>query len=332
MREEYSAPLKKLTIASRGSQLALWQANYVKDILAKHGVMAEIKIVRTQGDRDQLRPLHEMGGKGVFVREIEQCLKRGDADIAVHSLKDLPAQTLSPFTLAAFLKRHDSGDALIMSEEKARQTACQSNLIDQAALDGLGPMCIGTGSLRRKSLLQLGKNQLDVVSIRGNVDTRINKLKQGVWDAIILASASLERLPHIMQGVSCFKLCPEWFIPSASQGALVIETMEGHPMAKWLRSVMDCEETRKQVEIERAVLSGLGGECNMPIGVHVDRHEGKLRCRASLLDGQGQEVRTSLLMDSDQSSQQLAKAMVDKLFSLGAEEILERLGIATNRS
>ncbi|MFK7873252.1 MAG: hydroxymethylbilane synthase [Oligoflexales bacterium] len=256
-----------IRIATRGSKLALWQANHVAQLLKDKGLNSKLVIVSTQGDRVQDRFLHEMGGKGVFIRELEQSLQRGEADCAIHSLKDLPAVTPDGFELVTYLPRHACTDTLILKQDKLPKTP-----VNIEHLKSLGPLCIATGSLRRTRLLQEQCPKIKVVPIRGNVDTRIQKLKDSTeWDGLILATASLQRLqlnPHYHQVID-----PEWFVPSASQGILAIETLadKAHPVFKQLNDT----KTQFAAEVERGMLAALGGDCTLPIGVHYTEQETK---------------------------------------------------------
>ena len=225
----------------------------------------ELNVIKTKGDRVQNRFLHEIGGKGLFVRELETSMIEGLTDIGVHSLKDLPAKTPEPFTLAAIMKRHEVADALIVSDELYEKIATRfgkNARISAAILKDLGKISIATASLRRQSLLKGASDQIEVVPVRGNVDTRIQKRKDNSWDALILAGASLERLqinePH-------FLFDTDWFTPSPAQGALALECVKGSFAEPIIASLSD-KRTYHCAAIERKVLELLGGDCTMPLG------------------------------------------------------------------
>lgn len=280
---------KKLKIATRGSQLALWQANYVADQLRRKGHETELNIIKTTGDRVQDRFLHEIGGKGLFVRELEQAMLDGKADFAVHSLKDLPAITPSPFELAAILHRHDHRDAMIFRADSpfAKLFSHQSTITREQARR-LNGAKIASSSLRRQSLLKGLDSQIELVAVRGNVDTRIRKLSDHQWDALILAAASLERLQ--LQGLHYCYLDPTWFTPCAAQGALALECHEDAPCKSDLSALRD-PVTQACASLERSILAALGGDCTMPFGCLVQPNDGGTSIDTLVLDYQGSECR-----------------------------------------
>ena len=270
-RRDLTPPRRRLTIATRGSPLALWQANFLASMLHRRGVESEKLIVRTTADRVQDRFLHEIGGKGLFVKELEEALLAGKADVAIHSLKDMPAKVGSEFALAAVLARHAATDVLIFRSDINAQLKPKP-LIAATDLWGLGALTVGTGSLRRQALLTRTAPALACVGIRGNVDTRLRKLDEGAWDAIILAEASLDRLG--LSQVHRSRLNPDWFIPAPGQGALALETRAGDPLAAWLGSTLGCPDTTLAVTIERTILARLGGDCTLPFGCYVRAQSG----------------------------------------------------------
>jgi hydroxymethylbilane synthase len=321
---------KKLISASRGSPLALWQANYVKDLLTDKGHEIEIKTWKTTGDIVQDRFLHEIGGKGLFIRELEDAMRRGEADFAVHSLKDLPARIPDGFNLTAVLKRHTSTDVMIFSESFYKHTGLTpGQMIDEKTLKSFGPIRIATSSLRRSSLLRGVSSEISTVPVRGNVDTRLKKLESEGWHAIILAQASIERLN--IQNIHAHTIEPSWFVPCAGQGALAIETLSANPAAAALKS-LECEMTRLAVDIERSVLARLGGDCTMPFGCHVTadpRKNGNLLGRAVVLNTDGSAARSIKSMPMTATTRvDLENCMIDELRNNGANEILAVLGIA----
>ncbi len=262
---------RHLRIASRGSLLALWQANYVAAELQKKGATTEIIVMKTTGDRIQDRFLHEIGGKGLFVKELEQALIDETADLAVHSLKDMPAQLKAPLILPAILRRHSPYDLLIMGPRLAERYQQAGGLatprlpLTPKVLNAFGSCTVATGSLRRQAMLARFAPEIKTAPIRGNVDTRLRKLDEGAWDAMILAEASLDRLDLKRDRITA-RLDMDWFIPCASQGALAIETRDNSPSAGFVREALNDFETELAVAIERQVLARLGGDCTMPFG------------------------------------------------------------------
>ena len=249
----------KLRIGSRGSQLALWQANHIAALLRGEGHEVEIEIIKTTGDRLQEVTFAQVGSKGMFTKEIEEALVEGRIDLAVHSLKDLPTELPEPFALAATPPRVDPRDAFV-----------SVNYGSLAALPQGAK--VGTSSQRRRAQLKALRPDIDAVEFRGNVDTRLRKLAEGQVDAILLASAGLERL-----GKTDWlreRLDPKDFCPAAGQGSLAIETRKSDAATIEAVSFLDHEPTRFAVTAERAALAALGGGCQVPIGIH---------CRAGIV-------------------------------------------------
>jgi hydroxymethylbilane synthase len=243
----------KLCIGSRGSQLALWQANHIAGLLREKRHSVDVEIIRTTGDRLQEAPFSEVGSKGMFTKEIEEALAEGKIDLAVHSLKDLPTELSPGFILAATPPRVDSRDVFVSK--------------NYSTLASLPPGArIGTSSQRRRAQMKALRPDLVSVEFRGNVDTRLCKLDQGQVEAILLAAAGLERL----EKTECIRerLDPSLFCPAAGQGALGIEARQGDAETLAALAFLDDPETRFAVSAERACLSALGGGCQVPIGVH----------------------------------------------------------------
>jgi hydroxymethylbilane synthase len=253
-----------LSIGSRGSQLALWQANHIAALLRNEGHSVDIKIIKTTGDRLQEVTFAQVGSKGMFTKEIEEALADGSVDLAVHSLKDLPTDLPEPFTLAATPERVDPRDVFV-----------SVNYENLAALPLGG--CVGTSSQRRRAQLKAVRPDIQAVEFRGNVDTRLRKLAEGQVDAILLAAAGLDRLEKtewIRQ-----RLEPQVFCPAAGQGALGIETRKNDAVTMTAVAFLNHAATRFAVTVERAALAALGGGCQVPIGIH---------CRAG--EAQGTEL------------------------------------------
>lgn len=284
-----------LTIATRGSALALWQARYVASLLAKLNTESQLNVLQTTGDKIQDRFLHEIGGKGLFIKELEIALLENRAHLAVHSAKDLPARIPEGFTLAAMLARHDPRDVLIMRPESpaAKRLQAQLNVgsgaeLKRSDLSALAGTTIATASLRRTALLRSADSSINVVGVRGNVDTRLKKLREEGWDGIILAAASLERLN--IEEPCHFFLEAKSFVPSPAQGILAIETCEQAPCIELLGQ-LECSVTRFCGDIERKLLAALGGDCTMPYAAHVrplSLEDRSFEARAMLLEPNGQ--------------------------------------------
>lgn len=316
-------PKKKLVIATRGSKLALWQANFVADKLRSQGAEPKLNIISTKGDRVQDRFLHEIGGKGLFVRELEQALQNGEADLAVHSLKDLPVRLPSGFTLACILPRHSPRDVLI-PHPKTQRSWNQAKLSAEQ-LRSMGKLTIATASLRRECILAKECPEISTVPIRGNVDTRIAKLADSSWDGIILAEASLDRLE--LTGVQRRVLTSDWFTPCAGQGALAIETLIDHPIHQWLGQ-FSCSQTTQAVTIERNILARLGGDCTMPFAAFAQYEEKKWHVDAQVLNQQGLRARCQLTFDSGVTVDAIATDVMKKLREAGGKAIFESIQLA----
>ena len=242
-----------LRIGSRGSQLALWQANHIAGLLRGQGHVVEIEIIKTTGDRLQEVTFAQVGSKGMFTKEIEEALADGRVDLAVHSLKDLPTELPEPFALAATPPRVDPRDAFV-----------SVNYESLAALPHGAK--VGTSSQRRRAQLKALRPDIDAIEFRGNVDTRLRKLAEGQVDAILLAAAGLERLGKTDWVRE--KLDPKSFCPAAGQGSLGIETRKDDAATIEAVAFLDHAPTRFAVTAERAALAALGGGCQVPIGIH----------------------------------------------------------------
>jgi hydroxymethylbilane synthase len=263
-----------ITIATRGSKLALWQANYVKEILEAldSTITCDLNIIKTQGDIILDVSLAKIGGKGLFVKEIEDAMLKGEADIAVHSMKDVPFELPPGLEIAAIMPREDPRDAFVSSK--------------LAHHDELKPgMVVGTSSLRRAS--QLKKiYKVDTALLRGNVQTRLRKLDEGLYDAIILAAAGLKRLDLEDRIVSSFPA--DTLIPSPGQGAVGIECrIDDEKMKELLHRIHD-PKTTLAVDIERDFNRAIGGSCQVPAGCYVNFHDGRYHMIAFIATTDGE--------------------------------------------
>jgi hydroxymethylbilane synthase len=297
-----------LTIASRGSQLALWQARWVEARLAGLGHQCCIEIIKTTGDKITDTPIAQLGtavgGKGLFTKEIEEALLDGRADLAVHSLKDLPTELPAGLDLAAIPEREDPRDALI-----------------GRTLAELEPgATVGTSSLRRAAQLRRLRPDLQIESIRGNVDTRLRKLDEGRYAAIVLAFAGLRRLgwDHRIAAI----LPPETMCPAVGQGALAIET-RAEGAAREACAALDHAASRVAVAAERAFLRALGGGCQLPIAAHASVEGESLRLQGLVISPDGSQSVAGDRTGSAQAPDELGVALAADLLARGARELLE---------
>jgi hydroxymethylbilane synthase len=262
----------QIRIGSRGSDLALWQANYVKDLLIKNGHKVEIIIIKTQGDRIQHLSFDKMEGKGFFTKEIEAALLENSIDLAVHSHKDLETTEPDGLTVAAVPQRADPRDLLLIRKEAFDQN--EKVPVKREAI-------VGTSSARRKSQLRYLRPDIHLKDLRGNVPTRIEKLRSGNYDAILLAKAGLDRLEIELPDLHIHALNPMEFIPAPAQGALGLQIRSNDErLAEVLRSIND-KEISKVIGAERAVLRSIHGGCQVPLGVYCEKNGTKYQMRAA---------------------------------------------------
>ena len=293
-----------LVIASRGSQLALWQARWVSAQLTSLGHECRIEIIKTTGDKITDVPLAKVGTKGLFTKEIEEALLDGRADLAVHSLKDLPTELPEGLVLAAVPEREDPRDGVV-----GRRLA---DLPEGAK--------VGTSSLRRSAQLRKLRPDLVIESVRGNLDTRLRKLDEGQYDAILLAAAGLKRLGWGDRIAEI--LPPETMCPAVGQGALAIETRFSGAGFDAVQA-MDHPETHAAVLAERGVLGALGGGCQVPIGAHATVERGWLRLLGLVASPAGDEVIRNEASGSASEAEALGRALGNDLLERGARRILD---------
>ncbi len=292
-----------LVIASRGSQLALWQARWVAGQLAARGHETRIEIIKTTGDKITDVPLAKVGTKGLFTKEIEEALLDGRADLAVHSLKDLPTELPAGLVLAATPEREDPRDAIV-----------GMRLADLA--EGAR---VGTSSLRRSAQLRKLRPDLRMEPVRGNLDTRLRKLSEGRYDAIVLAAAGLKRLGWEDRIAEI--LPPEIICPAVGQGALAIETGAG-PGFEACRQ-LDHAPTRAAVTAERALLGALGGGCQVPIGAHATVAQSRLRLLGVVASPDGSDLVRDESEGPAAEAERIGRELGQKLLAAGADRILE---------
>ena len=298
--------MARLRIGSRGSQLALWQANHIAALLRGRGHEVEIEIIKTTGDKITDVPLAKVGTKGMFTKEIEEALAAGRVDLAVHSLKDLPTELPPGFEIAAVPKRDDPRDVFC-----SRKYASVEVLPRSAR--------VGSSSLRRQAQLKVLRPDLEIQPLRGNVDTRLAKLEAGEYDAIILAAAGLNRLGKtelIKQYIS-----PDVMCPAAGQGALAVEVRAGDAAALQLLTFLDDSEARASTTCERALLGRLGGGCQVPIGALAVIRGRRLHLQAVVASPDGSQVLRESADGDDPI--QLGESVGDTLLRSGGKAILE---------
>lgn len=304
--------MSKVTIGSRGSPLALWQANWVKDLLLGHhsDLAVDIKIIKTSGDRIQDVPLAKIGGKGLFVKEIEEGLLKREVDFAVHSMKDMPIIFPVNLCIACVTKRENPFDALI-----SRNNIKLDDLPKGAK--------IGTGSLRRMSQLLYYRPDLNLVPLRGNLETRLKKLETEGLDAIILAAAGLIRLGW----KDCITeiIPPEILLPAMGQGAVGIETRKNDVDNQILLADMDDEQTHYALDAERALVSQLEGGCNVPIGSFATLNEDQITLRGLVASLDGKTMYKKELTDLKTNAVALGRRMGDELIEMGADRIMQEI-------
>jgi hydroxymethylbilane synthase len=293
-----------LVIASRGSQLALWQARWIESRLSEAGLPSVINIIKTTGDKITDVPLAKVGAKGLFTKEIDEALLELRADLAVHSLKDVPTELPPGLVLAGVPEREDARDAII------------GRRLDELPHGAT----VGTSSLRRAAQLRHVRPDLKIESVRGNLDTRLRKLDEGRYDAIILAAAGLKRLGWASRIAEL--LPPEIMCPAVGQGALALESHETGP-GKDACAALDHPPTHAAVLAERGLLGALGGGCQVPIGAHATVKNDRLHLVAIVAAPDGSEV---VRAESDGPSAEAAsigRALGSELLDRGARRILD---------
>tara|TARA_Y100001960_G_scaffold49848_1_gene50557 strand:- start:5347 stop:6276 length:930 start_codon:yes stop_codon:yes gene_type:complete len=303
---------RKIIIGSRGSPLALWQANWVKGLLLENhfDLAVDIKIIKTSGDKIQNMPLAKIGGKGLFVKEIEEGLLRQEVDFAVHSMKDMPISFPMNLCIACVTKRENPFDALI-----SRNGVNLADLPKGAK--------IGTGSLRRISQLMNYRPDLEMVPLRGNLETRLKKLEMEGLDAIILAAAGLIRMgwsDRITEFIS-----PEILLPAMGQGAVGIETRKNDVDNQILLADIDDEDTHYALDAERALVSQLQGGCNVPIGAFATLDQDQITLTGLVASLDGKTLYKKKLTDLKTNASALGRKIGDELIGMGGNRIMQEI-------
>jgi hydroxymethylbilane synthase len=301
-----------LRIATRKSQLALWQAEYVRDILLQYHPDLNVELVKmtTQGDKILDTPLAKVGGKGLFVKELEAGLLSGDADIAVHSMKDVPVELPEGLHLSVICPREDPRDAFV-----SKNYASFESLPKGARL--------GTSSLRRQCQLAAQRPDLNIIDLRGNVNTRLQKLDAGDYDAIILAAAGLKRLG--MQDRITETLSPEISLPAIGQGAVGIECRADDDWVNELLAPLNDRDTAIRVRAERALNHRLQGGCQVPIAGYAELAHGVILLRGLVGTVDGSKIIHGEIAGQPEDAEYLGRVLAEDLLTRGADKILESL-------
>ncbi len=300
-----------IKIGTRSSALALWQANHVAQLLQKQYPDCTVELVEmsTRGDRILDKPLASIGGKGLFTEELEKAMLDGSIDMAVHSLKDMPTDLPEGLILGAFTKREEPWDVLVSPKYKTVENLPKGAIV-------------GSSSLRRQAQLLRMRPDLQIKPLRGNVNTRLQKLLDGEYDAIVLAYAGLHRLGLGEYITEVFDV--DTMIPAVGQGALAIECVKGSPMEELLKPLQD-KETTAAVEAERSFLRHCHGSCQVPIGVFAKCEKENLKIHGLISDLQGENVYEGVLSVPMHEAEKGGITLAEQLFSDGAMAIIEEL-------
>lgn len=299
----------KLTIGTRQSLLALWQSNHIAALLREKYPECEVvlKKIVTKGDRILDVPLAQIGGKGLFTKEIETELADGTIDLAVHSLKDMPTVLPEGLCLTAITERANVGDAFVSNKYAS---------FEELPLGAI----IGTSSLRRKAQLLAARPDLQIMDLRGNVDTRLRKLDEGLYDAIILAAAGLERLGHGDRITALIP--PDVCLPAVGQGALAIEARTADDKVRSMLEFLNDLPTKQSTDAERAFLGLLEGGCQVPIGVHADVAGEQIKIEAIIAALDGSTVLRDTITGKAEDAVALGQQLGKKMLAAGGQEIL----------
>ena len=303
---------KRLVIATRASQLALWQAHHVRDRLLALYPDCEVELLEmtTKGDRILDRTLSKVGGKGLFIKELETALLDGRADLAVHSLKDVPVELTSPFAMPVVMQRDDPRDAFVSNNYEGLHTMPEGSVV-------------GTSSLRREAQVRNRFPHLTVKPLRGNVNTRLRKLDEGQYDAIILAAVGLKRLG--LENRIRSEIPVQDSLPSAGQGALGIEILEARTeLAQWLSPLM-CAASADRAWAERAVSRKLGGSCQVPLAAYAEIDGEEISIQGLVAEPDGSVVYRAHAQGDRKQAESLGNQVGEALIAQGARKILERL-------
>ena len=302
----------KITIGTRGSKLALWQAHYVADRLQRFGATTEIKIIRTQGDKRQEVSIAEIGTRGVFTEEIEEQLRQRTIDIAVHSAKDLQSELSEAFEIVAFTEREQTNDVLVSHQSLP-------------ALTPSSTWTIGTSSARRKALLHHYYPHLKTVEMRGNLQTRIAKMEAGQCDALMLAYAGVHRMNYESLIVHTFS--QQQLIPAVGQGSVAVEVLRGLDEEKkaLVRRAISHEATARQLRAERAYLKTLRGGCSIPVFALARPEGARIRLEGGVVSLDGQQLVVDWVDGLPEEAEQIGEQLAQKILAQDGEKILAEI-------
>ncbi len=304
--------MRALRIGTRGSLLARWQAEHVrKQLFQTAGMEAEIVIIKTSGDRLVQASLAQIGGKGIFIKELEEALTAGTIDLAVHSVKDVPTETPSGLFFPAVLRREDVRDCLVTAKGETLATLREGARV-------------GTSSLRRQAQLRHLRRDLDLRELRGNVDTRLRKAESGEYDAVVVAKAGLDRLgwSHRISET----LSPDICMPAVGQGAIAVEARTADAEAAEVVGKLDDAETRNAVIAERALLAEMQGGCQVPLGGWARMERQEMVLEACVVSVDGMEYYRERASSAPDRAIELGKEVAQRLLEAGAGRILEQVG------
>ncbi|PSM51667.1 hydroxymethylbilane synthase [Campylobacter blaseri] len=303
--------MKKMTIATRGSALALWQSEHIKSEIEKeHGIEVELKVMKTKGDIILDTPLAKIGGKGLFTKELEVDMLNGNSELAVHSLKDVPMHLPEGLNFVAVTKRETENDALVSEKYASIEELPKGSKI-------------GTTSLRRRMQLLILRPDLEILSLRGNVNTRLRKLKEGEFDAIILASAGLKRLGLDKDVKYVTNIDKDVMIPAAGQGVLGVECIDKPEIVEKL-SFLNDERSMIETTIERDFVRVLEGGCQVPIGMNAELDGDKVIIKAIIGMPDGSEYLKEELIISKDEYKDFGVKLANNMIEKGAKELLKR--------
>lgn len=304
---------KHLVIATRGSKLALWQANHVKSLIEEvsPGTSVSLNVIQTKGDKILDSPLSQVGGKGLFVKEIEEALLDGRADLAVHSMKDVPMELPEELIIGCVPKREEASDCFLSRSYNSLEELPKGALV-------------GTSSLRRKAQILARRPDLLIHDLRGNIDTRLGKLEDGEYDAIILATSGLSRLDLHARHMAPFEL--DQLLPAVGQGALGIECREDDYNLLVLLASLEDRDSRVRVNAERAFMTALEGGCQIPAGCHARMlDEERIHVQGLVAREDGTEIIRAERTGDASESEKLGAAVAEEILEKGGREILDHI-------
>ncbi len=306
---------RTLRLGTRGSKLARWQAEWVAEELRRHGQSVELVEIATRGDVQQVGPIEEIGTRGVFTKEIQRAILAGDVDLGVHSLKDLPTEPIEGLVLAAVPVRESAADVVVVARREARGARSE----DLLAVIPRGAR-VGTGSLRRQAQLRYLRPDLQVGDVRGNVDTRLRKLDEGQFDAVVLAEAGLRRLGMADRITQVLPL--DVMLPAVGQGALGIECRVDDAETREILAPLEDGEARAAVTAERALLEHLRGGCMAPVGAHGRIEAGRLHLSAVVLSADGTRRLAASEVGLPADAEAVGRRVAEVLLAQGAAELI----------